>query len=230
MKQNKILKFGHRGAKAYVAENTLESVLKALELGVDGIEIDVHKCKSEELVVFHDFTLDRLTNAKGEISNFNLTELKQLQISNTYKIPTLIEVLDLVNNSCIVNIELKGKNTAFKTVAIIEDYIKNKNWNYNNIIISSFNFEELLSVYKINKKIPLGVLIESNLESAITFAKSINAVAIHPDYNMLTKSNVKKIQNNGFKVNTWTVNTVKDIEKIKSYNVNAIISDFPDRL
>jgi glycerophosphoryl diester phosphodiesterase len=76
------LKFGHRGAKGYLIENTVESILKAIELGVDGIEVDVHKCKSGELVVFHDFTVDRLTNGTGEISNFTLKELKLLVVSD----------------------------------------------------------------------------------------------------------------------------------------------------
>lgn len=230
MKTTKTLKFGHRGAKAYVAENTLESISKALELGVDGIEIDVHKCKSGELVVFHDFTVDRLTNTTGEISNFTLSELKTLTISNKYKIPTLVEVLDLIDRKCILNIELKGKNTASATGSLIENYIENHQWNYNNFIVSSFNFEELMATFKLNKKVPLGVLIESNIDEAITFGKSIKATAIHPDYNLLTKENVEKIQTEGFHVNTWTVNTTEAIKRMKAYKVNAIISDFPDRL
>ena len=59
---SKFLKIGHRGAKGYVTENTLESIAKAIDLGVDGVEIDVHVCKTGELVVFHDFILDRITN------------------------------------------------------------------------------------------------------------------------------------------------------------------------
>ena len=62
------LVIGHRGAKGHIVENTLESIEKALELGVDGIEIDVFKCKSGELVVFHDKTLNRLTGAEGLLS------------------------------------------------------------------------------------------------------------------------------------------------------------------
>ena len=67
-----ILKIGHRGAKGYVAENTIESIQKALDFGVDGIEIDVHLCASGELVVFHDLTLDRMTNGIGEIGKLSL--------------------------------------------------------------------------------------------------------------------------------------------------------------
>ena len=62
-----VLKIGNRGAKGHMAENTLESIKKALALGVDGIDIDVHRCASGQLVVFHDFTLDRMTNGTGEV-------------------------------------------------------------------------------------------------------------------------------------------------------------------
>jgi len=230
MKKIKTLKFGHRGAKAYVRENTIDSILKALEFGVDGIEIDVHKCKSGELVVFHDFILERLTNGIGEISNFTLKELKSLAVSDHYKIPTLTQILDVIDRKCIINIELKGKNTAVQTVLIIEDYIKNQHYNYNHFIVSSFKRKELSIVFKLNKYIQLGLLIESNLYKTITFAKKINAFAIHPEYKILTKENVLYIQAQGFKIYTWTVNTIEDIKRIKSYNVNAIISDFPDRL
>ena len=98
--KNKILKIGHRGAKGHVVENTLASIQKALDFGVHGIEIDVHLCKSGELVVFHDFTLDRITNGSGEISAFTLSELKQFKIEDKFEIPTLEEVLNIINNSC----------------------------------------------------------------------------------------------------------------------------------
>ena len=60
---NQLLVIGHRGAKGHIAENTLPSIAKAIELGVDGVEIDIFKCASGELVVFHDQTLEKLTNS-----------------------------------------------------------------------------------------------------------------------------------------------------------------------
>ena len=95
-----IQSFGHRGAKGYVSENTLASFQKALDLNVYGIELDVHVCASGELVVFHDFTLDRITNGSGEIHNFSLEELKKLKVDGVFEIPTLEEVLNLVNRKC----------------------------------------------------------------------------------------------------------------------------------
>ncbi len=136
-------KIGHRGAKAYVAENTIESIQKALEFGVDGIEIDVHVCASGELVVFHDFTLDRMTNGTGEIGKKTLSELKELRVDGHYKIPTLEEVLHIINKTCLLNIELKGRHTAAKTVEVIERYINQKGWKYSDFLVSSFPHHEL---------------------------------------------------------------------------------------
>ncbi|MBD3890228.1 glycerophosphodiester phosphodiesterase [Olleya marilimosa] len=227
---SEILKFGHRGAKGYVTENTLASIQKAMDLGVDGIEIDVHVCKTGELIVFHDFTLDRITNGTGEIGKFSLSEIKQLKVEKLYSIPTLTEVLDVINNTIIINIELKGENTAKPTCAIIQDYIETKNWTMDNFIVSSFQEKELVDVFNHNPKIPLGVLTKASVNQALVLAKKINAKAIHPNLALLSKDNVKQAQEADYKVNVWTVNTKQAIERMKRYNVDAIISDFPDRL
>ena len=226
----KFLKIGHRGAKGYVAENTIESVQKALDFGVDGIEIDVHVCASGELVVFHDFTLDRMTNGSGEINKKTLSELKQLKIDNQFLIPTLEEVLDTINRKCILNIELKGRNTALKTCELIQKYIQEKQWSYNDFIVSSFQNHELENVFQKDENIPLGVLTKANVDDAIEFAQTINAIAIHPNYALLTFENVKKAHNQNYKIYTWTVNDDDTIQRMKSYDVDGIISDLPDRL
>jgi glycerophosphoryl diester phosphodiesterase len=225
----RVLCIGHRGAKGHLAENTLESIKKALELGVDGIEIDVHRCASGELVVFHDFTLDRMTNGTGEVSKHTLRQLKQLDVKGHCQIPTLSEVLTFVNNRCLLNIELKGPDTAKEATRLITFFIDKKGWDYKNIIVSSLEKELLETVYKTNDKIPLGVLTDTNLDKAVEFAKTINAVSIHPEYTMLTQENVEELKEN-FKVFTYTVNNLKPIKRIKSYGVDGIISDFPDRL
>lgn len=226
---NKILKIGHRGAKGHVTENTLESIKKALDLGVDGIEIDVHLCASGELVVFHDYTLDRVTDGTGEISKFKLKELKRIKTKGSFQIPTLAQVLLLVENRCLLNIELRGENTAKEACRLIEFYVKNKGWEYKNIIVSSFQSSLLETVYNINDQILLGVLTDTSLEKAVKFARTIHAFSIHPDHTMLTQENVEQLKEE-FKVFTYTVNNLKPIKRIKSYEVDGIITDFPDRL
>ncbi len=224
------LKIGHRGAKGYIAENTLESIQKALDFGVDGIEIDVHLCATGELVVFHDLTLDRMTDGTGALSKKSLAELKNLKVKGEYEIPTLEEVLDLIDRQCLINIELKGKHTAFETYKNIQTYIETKNWDYKDFIVSSFQHQELIDVFKMNKNIPLAVLSKASVEEALELAKTVNAKAIHPNYAILTRDNVKLAQDLGYKVNTWTVNDVNAIERMKAYGVNGIISDVSDQL
>ena len=227
---HKILNIGHRGAKGHLAENTVESVEKALELGVDGIEIDVHLCASGELVVFHDFTLDRMTNGTGEIGRKTLQELKNIKVSGKFQIPTLEEILKVINKKCLLNIELKGRNTGIKASEIIKHYIEHYDWNYAHFIVSSFQKHELETVFKTDKNIPLAVLTKASVMEAIAFAKTIHATAIHPNFALLTHDNVQLAQHQGFTVNTWTVNDNKTIERMKSYRVNGIISDYPDRV
>ncbi|WP_298237769.1 glycerophosphodiester phosphodiesterase family protein [uncultured Algibacter sp.] len=224
-----VLKIGHRGVKGHVAENTLASIKKALQLGVDGIEIDVHRCASGELVVFHDFTLDRMTDGTGEISKFTYRELKKLKTKGNYEIPTLAQVLTLVENKCLLNVELKGHGTAKEAARILTFYVEKKGWDYSNLLVSSFEKDLLEAVFSINKNIPLGVLTDSSIERAVTFAKKVNAVAIHPDYTMLTAEIVEELKQN-YKVFAFTVNNLKPLARIKSYGVDGIISDYPDRI
>lgn len=224
------LRIGHRGAKTYVAENTLASVEKALALGVDGIEIDVHRCSSGELVVFHDFTLDRMTNGTGEIANHSLDELKSLKVNQDHAIPLLEEVLDLVDGQCFLNIELKGRFTGESVVKTIQNYIRNYHWTNDQFLISSFQFKELELVRSLNEHIRLGVLTKASVTEAVQFGKRIKANAIHPNMALVSNDNVKWAQNEGLKVITWTVNNEEDILRMKTYGVDGIISDNPDRI
>ncbi|MEN2414178.1 glycerophosphodiester phosphodiesterase [Flavobacterium mesophilum] len=225
-----MLKIAHRGAKAYEPENTLQAFQKALDLHSDGIELDVHLSSDGHIIVIHDETIDRTTNGKGLINTFSLSEIKSFLIDEKYQIPTLNEVFDLVDKKCLINIELKGLGTAPKVVRLIEEYISEKKWNYNNFIISSFDWNMLQETSSLNPNIPIGVLTEENIEDALAFAESIKAKAIHPDFQLLNKENVQQIQEKGFLVFPWTVNSDEDIQKVKSYKANGIISDNPDKI
>ena len=92
-----ILNIGHRGARGHIAENTLESIQKAIDLNVDGVEIDVFRCASGEIVVFHDKELSRLTNSNGFIEDITLDSLNHILVEGKYKIPILEQVLQLID-------------------------------------------------------------------------------------------------------------------------------------
>ncbi|MFV8376965.1 glycerophosphodiester phosphodiesterase [Flavobacterium sp. LB1P71] len=233
-------KIGHRGVKGYEPENTLVSFQKALDMQVDGIELDVHLSVDDELMVIHDETIDRTTNGKGFVNKLSLRELKAFRIDDKHdprllaelaqQIPTLKEVFDLVNQNCFINIELKSYETAEKVVALIEKYVVKKQWKYDRFLVSSFDWNALQQVAFLNDKIPIGVLTETNLDLAQAFAKFIQAKSIHPHFHLLTKENTAQMQEKGLQVFPWTINEIEDIQKIKAFNVNGIITDFPNRI
>ena len=82
--KNNILVFGHRGLKAFYPENTMISFQKALEAGVDGIELDINMTKDGHLVIIHDTSVDRTTNGSGLVQNHTLRELKELECRKSF--------------------------------------------------------------------------------------------------------------------------------------------------
>ena len=225
-----VLVIGHRGAKGHAPENTISSIKKAIELGVDGIEIDVFRCASGELVVFHDKLVDKLTDGKGYIEEISLDSIKKLNVMGDEKIPTLNEVLDLIDGKVFLNIELKGSNTSFLTHQLLNEYFNSTNWSRNKVFISSFDWNELRAFYQLNKDVRIAVLTDDDPLDAIPIAKDLEAFAINPNYKLLTESNVSKIKSENILIYTWTVNNIKDINKMKRLGVDAIISDFPEKI
>ena len=224
------LVIGHRGARGHVAENTVASVKKALELGVDGIEIDVFLCASGELVVFHDKTLEKLTDASGYIEELTLDSIHKITVLGREPIPTLSEVLDLTAGTTVLNIELKGTRTAAPTAAMLEAYFKAGTLKPEEVFISSFDWNELELFYAATHEVAIAVLTEDDPVDAIPVAQKLNAFAINPNFRSLNEKNVRKIHAAGLKIYPWTINEPADIEEMKRLGVDAIITDFPERV
>ncbi|MFH6603471.1 glycerophosphodiester phosphodiesterase [Maribacter algicola] len=224
------LVIGHRGAMGHETENTLASIQKALDLGVDMIEIDVFKIKSGEIVVFHDERLERLSNAGGRIEEYNIFELNKVTLDGNHRIPMLQDVLKLIDNKVRLNIELKGSDTADRVNFIVNYYVKEKGWQLDNFLISSFKWDELKAIRELNPTIPIAVLTEDDPIKALSIAKDLNAEAINPNFNKLNLEVVDKIKSEGLKVYTWTVNDSTDIRAMKDLKVDGIITNFPERV
>ena len=225
----KMMVIGHRGAMGHETENTLASVQKALDLGVDMIEIDVFRVKSGEIVVFHDERLERLSNAGGMIEDWNYFDLRKVILEGNHKIPMLQDVLKLMDHQVPLNIELKGANTSDRVNFIIEYYIREKGWKLEDFLISSFNWEELRTMRSINPKIAIAVLTDGDPLDAVPVARELGAVAVNPYFENLTAQTVELIHKEGFKVFTWTVNKEDDIEKMRDYGVDGIFTNYPER-
>lgn len=224
------LKIGHRGAAGYAPENTLSSFKKALELDVDAVELDVYACKTGELVVIHDDKVDRTTDGKGYVVSKNFEELRALNAGNGQKIPLLEEVLDLIGNKVIVNVELKGGDTAESVSKIIGRYIKEKNWNKDNFFVSSFNHPELKKFKELMPEIKIGAIIVGIPEAYAEFAEKLGANSVNLSVEFINQEFVDDAHKRGLKVFVWTVNDIDDIERMKALAVDGIFSSFPDRL
>jgi len=229
MEEKNPLVIGHRGAMGHEPENSMVSIQKAMDLGVDMIEIDVFNIKSGETVVFHDENVERLTNGGGLLEEYNFYDMRQLQLEGGHRIPVLQDVLKLINNKVRLNIELKGLGTVNRVDFITNFYIEKRGWTVDNFVISSFKWDELRKMRELNKDMPIAILTEGDPLEAIPIAKELNAEAINPYFEKLTQENVNAIQEAGFKVYTWTVNEDQDIIKMKRFGVDGIITNYPER-
>ncbi len=227
---NKPLVIGHRGAMGHETENTLASIQKAMDLGVDMIEIDVFKIKSGETVVFHDEEVERLTDSVGKIEDYNFEDLQKLTLIGDHKIPTLQDVLNLIDKKVQLNIELKGANTADRVNFIMNYYIKEKGWPMDKFIISSFRWDELKTMRTLNADVPIAILVYGDPLKALEIGNELDAVAINPYFEDLTLENVNEIKKAGFKIYPWTVNEPEEIEAVARLGVDGIITNYPERI
>lgn len=220
------LVIAHRGASGYFPENTLLAFEKAIIMGADMIELDVQICKTGELVVIHDRTVNRTTNGHGFVSKMSLKDLKKLSSGYSQKISTFEEVLNFIDKRICLNIELKGAKTAESVARIIKYYIKYKKWKPYNFIVSSFRHKE---VYEFKKRLPdvkIGTIwrffpIFNNFEESDILIVPILFV---------TSKFVKRVHARNKCLFVFTVNRKSRIEKMIKYNVDGILSDYPDRV
>ncbi|MCX6735879.1 MAG: glycerophosphodiester phosphodiesterase family protein [Candidatus Parcubacteria bacterium] len=227
--QSKFLKIGHRGAMGYEPENTIRSFRKAIDLGVDAVELDVRICESGEVVVIHDDRVDGTTDGMGFVRDKALEELKKLDAGKGEKIPLLTEVLDAVKKSAIIDIELKEVGTAGPVAEIIRQYILRRRWGYDLFIVSSFLPDELKDFKKLIPDIKVSLLGNSSRDLLLLGQKLlVSSLAVH--YGAVTEDFIAEAHRKKMEVFVWTVNHENDIARMKSLGVDGIISDFPNKL
>ena len=216
---------GHRGAAKLEPENTLLSIQKAIDIGVDQIEIDVHLTSDQHLVVIHDTTVDRTTDGQGVIADFTLAEVKQLDAGKGERIPTLQEVLDLVRGKVILQIELKGPNTAAPVIQTVK-----QNGMESEVLLTSFVHERLHEARQLNPNLRLGALWANPPPDACEQAIDMGAEAIHIQHLNIDPELVQKAHANGLKIRAWNPDTVEEIQRVINLGVDAIGSNRPDLL
>lgn len=219
--------FAHRGASGHEPENTLAAVEKAIALGADWIEVDVYAVAGE-LIVMHDERLERTTSGTGYISDASPSYLRSLDAGKGQCIPTLREVFDSVDGRAGVNVELKGPKTASLAVSLIEEYVGERQWNYEQFIVSSFNRRQLRKVRKLNSHIRIGILIDRPRRHYAIFARRYDAYSVHGQIGIASARFVARAHERGLKVFVYTVNSPEDIDRLQALGVDGIFTDFPE--
>ncbi len=223
-----MLCIGHRGAMGHEPENTLLSIRKALALGVDAIEIDVYNVE-DNLVVIHDRDLSRTTNGTGYIEERSFAYLRSLDAGKGEQIPTLLEVIETVNRQAIVNLELKGSNTTKLVVELIQRYLK-QGWVEEDFVVSSFNHYELHQVKAICPRIKTGMLIYGLPWEYLATAQKLQVDMVIFNLDFVTSELINSVHQQNLLVWVYTVDRPDDIERLKAWGVDAIFTNYPERI
>ena len=231
---------GHRGVKDLKPENTLDSIQKAFDLGLECIEIDVKVSKDNIPLLLHDDTLDRTTNGSGLACDFTFEEIKNLDAGYYFykskteiKVPSLSSVLELVKKKQkYLNIELKpNKNYEEINVKnVIEEIKKNQ---YYKIYFSSFDLSSCVSLKENAPDLLCGFLNDDfnkiNITETIDICKKFNFFSCGINLNFFSKSIIDQFLENKIQVTVYADKNItkSQAEKLWDNNVTSIFIDNP---
>ena len=214
---------GHRGAAALLPENTLGSFAKAIELGVDAIELDVYAIDGR-LLVIHDDTLERTTNGKGKLEAHSIAALRALDAGRGERIPFLEEVFDLVAGRVAINVELKGKHTALPVAATAARYPNTK------VIASSFDHAELAVFRATTKATPVAPLFDKDHSRMFEIAQDLHAWSVNVSRKIASKALLDAARARGFRTLVYTVNDPAEAARLRRDGATGVFTDCPDKV
>ena len=218
------LKVGHRGARAYETENTLESFRKAIELGVNAIELDVRQSRDEKLILSHDDNLKKVFGKDRQVNMATLEELKKLSAD---RVTTLEEALFFIDGKVDkILVELKEVGYEKKVLDVIR-----KQRLEDRVIIVSFHEKSLEHMKNLDGKIETGLIyakFRSKIRNPFQAAMKLNARYLVPLYRFVHTKDIEKAHGNNLKVIVWTINTKEEAREYIAKGVDGIASDKPD--
>jgi len=234
------LVFAHRGASGAAPENTLAAFQAALDAGADGIELDVSRCASGEIVVMHDNTVDRTTDGAGAISDLSLEAMRALDAGSWFgpqfageRVPLLAEVLDAFGASLRINIEIKGRGRRGDGIEGEIAAMVRARGVQETVVISSFSLAALRRMREAAPDLQRALLFVSEAAAPLVWAwarRWAGAHALHPSTAGLDAAWVDRAKSRGYRVNVWTVNDPEVMRRMVAAGVDGIITDEPARL
>ena len=232
------LRIAHRGAAGTRPELTRPAFERALEIGVDMIELDVQLTRDGQLVVLHDRTLGRTVAGAGPVRERTLAELQALDAGGWFDprwagatVPSLAEVLTWTAGRAELNVEIKSpaEDWAATATALVE--LLRAHGRLDGTIVSSFQMGALAAVRALTTAARLGVLWQTtDFDPMWAEAEAFGAVAVHPLWSLVDEAFVAEARGRGRRVLVWTVNDADSIADLIAVGVDGIISDFPERL
>jgi glycerophosphoryl diester phosphodiesterase len=229
------LVLGHRGASVHATENTLAAFERALSDGADGVELDVRRCRSGEVVVFHDENLDRLGDRPGAIRDLPLPALREVRLRGDGRIPTLAEAFEACGLAALVNVEIKveGGTPCVGLVDAIAEVVARAGV-ASKVLVSSFHPAALWRWRWRHASVPCGLLFDQRPRfhwpwpvRADWTLPVLGPAAVHPEHSLCTPESVRRWHDRGYAVNAWTVDDPVRIRALADMGVDAIITNNP---
>ena len=224
-----MLIFAHRGASRDAPENTPLAIELALQQQSDGIEIDVWQL-ADNFVVIHDKWLSRTTSGSGQLNDYSLAQLQLLDAGNGQSIPTLWQVIAQIDNSCQLNIELKGINCVDSLLKLLNQAETQLQADPNKWLISSFDHHLLASIKAKRPDLRIAALTSCNPINRALFAEQLNAWSMHVDADFVDQALVADAHQRGIKVVAFTVDEKQDLARLAAWGVDGVFTNAPAQM
>lgn len=224
LENSKIKIIGHRGAAGIAFENTIASILTAIDFGVDCIEIDVWKTTDNEIIVFHDAYLDRLTSETGFVCEMNYENIKKVKLNNNDYIPTLKDVVNVVKkNKVQLLIEIKSENALNETLSILSNQLS-----YDDFIIGSFFHKDIKDLKEEKPDIQTSIMFESVPVLLNEYLNIVNPDFVTVSIETYNQYLIDTIKSQNRKLIFYTVNTEPEVKLAIKASPYAIVTNFPN--
>ncbi|MGB8646339.1 MAG: glycerophosphodiester phosphodiesterase family protein [Anaerolineae bacterium] len=227
----------HRGASAYEPENTLRAFRRAIELGADMSELDLHLSRDDQLIVMHNYTIEQTTNGQGAIKDLTWNEIKTLDAGQGERVPTLQAVIDLVRGRNGLYIELKAAGTPHATVELLR---ANRFTVRTQVIVGSFQPDLVRETKQLAPELAVSLLVGPvyAADELIRMARAARADyihlcwenrALHP-HQLLIPELLAELRGAKLGIVLWHEERDDELQVLKTLDVDAICTNTPDKL
>ena len=234
------LVIAHRGGSALAPENTMAAFLTVVELGADGIELDVRLTKDHQVVVMHDRRLDRTTTGSGIVGTHTLKHLKSLDAGSWFgsqfqgeRIPTLDEVFEELPDDFPIYVEMKARGPgAWPLTSRVVNIIRNHK-RFESTMVASFNSAAVGLLRLFDGRIIRGYIWSGRHPLPLRarwFSPLANPHWLAPDWGTLTPELLARFHGQGMPVAAWDVDVGVDMRRLTEMRVDAVVTDHPDVL